>query len=228
MIGDDRRAAGGGRLGRDHPERLGKDRRHDGDIREREEMYEVPVFERSGEEDVETGRPRLQLGTVVPEADDHGARIQTAQRLEQDLDALVLDELAVVDDGRPVSGEKRAQARSSRPEVARWRSRRWASSCDSATSSASASASARVATAPRRRRVGSRGRDPPSRRPRGRRCGCAPSRRRSPRRPQAPRLPTPTAPRSRASSTPAPSRVPSPRRAWLAAPTAPPRRTWLT
>ena len=53
MVRHDRRAAGRGGLGRDHAERLGEDRRHDGDVREREQMDEVPVLERAGEEDVE-------------------------------------------------------------------------------------------------------------------------------------------------------------------------------
>ena len=110
MVGDDRRAARRGRLGRDHAERLGKDRRHDSDVREGEEVHEVPVLERSREEDIEAGGARLQLGAVVTEADDHGARIQAAQRLEQDMHALVLDELPVVDDRGPLAGKKPAQA----------------------------------------------------------------------------------------------------------------------
>ena len=50
---DERRPAGGGGLGRDHPERLGEDRRHDGDVGERQQVDEVAVLERAGEE-----RPR--------------------------------------------------------------------------------------------------------------------------------------------------------------------------
>ena len=42
--------AGGGSLGRDHAERLGEDRRHDGDVGERQQVHEVPVLERPGEE----------------------------------------------------------------------------------------------------------------------------------------------------------------------------------
>ena len=47
---DERRRAGGGGLGGDHPERLGEDRRDDRRVREREQVDEVPVLERAGEE----------------------------------------------------------------------------------------------------------------------------------------------------------------------------------
>ena len=46
---------------------------------------------------------------VVAEADDHGARVEPAQRLEQQLHALVLDQLPEVDDDRPVAGEERGE-----------------------------------------------------------------------------------------------------------------------
>ena len=68
----------------------------------------MPVFERACEEDVETGRPRLELGTNPKPTITRASRPRSASSM--DLDALVFDELAVVDDGRPVSGEKRAQA----------------------------------------------------------------------------------------------------------------------
>src|SRR6478736_3065389 len=45
-----RRAAGSSRLGGHHPERLRKDRRHDGDVGERNQVAQVPVLERAGEE----------------------------------------------------------------------------------------------------------------------------------------------------------------------------------
>ena len=48
----------------------------------------------------------FELDAVVAEADDHGARVDVAQRLEQELDAFVLDQLAEVDDRRLVAGEK--------------------------------------------------------------------------------------------------------------------------
>ena len=47
---DERRAAARGRLGGDHPERLREDRRHDRDVGERQQVDEVPVLERPGEE----------------------------------------------------------------------------------------------------------------------------------------------------------------------------------
>ena len=58
------------------------------------------MLERAGEERVEPPRLPLELGPVVAEADDHGAGVEAAQRLEQHLHALVLDQLAEVDDGR--------------------------------------------------------------------------------------------------------------------------------
>ncbi len=53
VVGDDRRHARGGGLRGDHPERLGEDRRDDGDVDERQQVREVAVLERAGEE-----RPR--------------------------------------------------------------------------------------------------------------------------------------------------------------------------
>src|SRR5918994_3721321 len=72
-------------------------------------MDEVPVLERAGEE-----RPRwrssLELLAVVAEADDHGAGVEALERLEEDVDALVVEELAEVDDGRLVVGEELFEA----------------------------------------------------------------------------------------------------------------------
>ena len=51
-------------------------------------------------------RRRLELAPVVAEADDHRARVQAAERLEQDMDALVVEELAEVDDRRLVAGKE--------------------------------------------------------------------------------------------------------------------------
>ena len=50
MPGDERRAAAGGGLGGDHPERLREDRRHDGRVGERQQVDEVAVLERAREE----------------------------------------------------------------------------------------------------------------------------------------------------------------------------------
>ena len=61
VVGDDRRAAGRGGLGGDHPECLREDRRHDGRVGEREQMHEVPVLERAREEDVEAVGQSLEL-----------------------------------------------------------------------------------------------------------------------------------------------------------------------
>src|SRR5436190_18501237 len=43
--GDERERSGGGGFGRDHPERLGKDRRHDSDLAERKQVHEMPVLQ---------------------------------------------------------------------------------------------------------------------------------------------------------------------------------------
>src|SRR5579884_2097265 len=109
VAGDERRAAGRSRLGRDHPERLGEDRGDDRDVAERQQVDEVAMLERPGEEDA-LGRRRLERAAVVAEADDHRPRVEVAQRLEQELHALVLDQLPEVDDGRLLPGEERGQA----------------------------------------------------------------------------------------------------------------------
>ncbi len=60
-----------------------------------------------------TSRPSahsLEVGAVVAEADDNGASVEPTQRLQQHLDALVLDELSVVDDRRSVAFEELGEA----------------------------------------------------------------------------------------------------------------------
>ena len=71
MAGDERQRAGRRRLGGDHPESLGKDRGHDRHLAEWDQVHEVPVLERAGEEG-SRGRDSLELGAIVPEADDDG------------------------------------------------------------------------------------------------------------------------------------------------------------
>ena len=95
----------GGRLGRDHPEGLREDRRDDGHVGERDQLREVPVLERAGEERAGRGE-RLQLVAVVPEAHDDGPRVEVAERLEEDVDAFVAHELAEVQNLRLVAGEE--------------------------------------------------------------------------------------------------------------------------
>ena len=46
MVRDERERAGRGGLGGDHAERLGKDRRHDGDVGQRDQRGEMAVLER--------------------------------------------------------------------------------------------------------------------------------------------------------------------------------------
>src|SRR5205823_11744783 len=106
---DDRQHAGRRRLGGDHPERLGEDRGHDGDVAERQQVPEVAVLERPGEERADRSE-RLELLAEVAEADDDGARVETRDRLEHDLDTLVLDQLPEVDDGGPLGGEETGEA----------------------------------------------------------------------------------------------------------------------
>src|SRR5262245_907294 len=107
--GDDRRTARGGGLGGDHPERLGEDRRHDDGVGEGDQVDEVAMPERPGEQ-----RPRrrdaLELASVVPEADDDGPRVDSVQRLEQHVDALVVEQLPEVEDDRPVASQELREA----------------------------------------------------------------------------------------------------------------------
>ena len=64
---------------------------------------------------------RLECLPVVAEADDHRARIDVAQRLQQDVDALVVEELPEVDDRRLLVLRERPPAarRCPRPGAAR-------------------------------------------------------------------------------------------------------------
>src|SRR5947209_19650285 len=89
--GDHRRKSRSCGLGRDHAEGLREDRRHDGDVAQRKEMNEVPVLERAGE-DGSRRRDGLELGAVVAEADDDGPGAKPSHRLEENLDAFVLDQ----------------------------------------------------------------------------------------------------------------------------------------
>src|SRR5213596_275524 len=57
-------------------------------------MLEWPCEQRS------RGRDPFQLAAVVAEADDQAARPRLAERLEQDVDALVVEQLAEVENGR--------------------------------------------------------------------------------------------------------------------------------
>ena len=207
---DERRRAGGGGLGRDHAERLGEDRRDDGGVGEREQVDEMAVLERACEERARTGR-RLERLPVVAEADDHRAGVDVAQRLEQDVDALVVEQLPEVDDRRPVVLRERPPGarRCPRPAAARWRCR---GSADPASPPRAGRPAPRradaVATRRRRRRAAPRGRGRRGRRRPAAPRGCARSRRRRPRPARASPSPTPRAPRCRASSTRARNHVP--------------------
>ena len=118
----------GGGLGGDHAERLGEDRRHDRGLGERQQVDEMPVLERAGEERLARGqraRLLLQRAAVVAEADDHGARVEAADRVEQQVHALVHDQLPEVDDDRAARrrGTPRAARRCPRRAAARSRCR---------------------------------------------------------------------------------------------------------
>ncbi len=78
------------------------------DVGERQQVDEMPVLERPGEERARR-RGRLELGAVGAEADDDEARVDPSHRLEQHLDALLLDQLPEVDDGRRVAREERRE-----------------------------------------------------------------------------------------------------------------------
>src|SRR5581483_469190 len=102
---DERRATRGGGLGRHHAERLGEDRRHDDRVRERDQVNEMPVLERAREQRPRR-RERLEPRAVVAEADDERPRVEPAHRLEQQVDALVVEELPEVEDDRLVVREE--------------------------------------------------------------------------------------------------------------------------
>ena len=80
MPGDERRAAGRRRLGGNHPERLGEDRRHDAGVGEREQVPEVAMLERPGEErlDAALAGTSLERRALRPEADDDEASVDPA------------------------------------------------------------------------------------------------------------------------------------------------------
>src|SRR5262249_59919711 len=59
---------------------------------------------RSSEKQSRRGDP-LELGAGVAEADDHGAGAGLTQRLEEHVDALVVEELSEVENGRLVGCE---------------------------------------------------------------------------------------------------------------------------
>ena len=69
----------------------------------------MAVLERAGKEDAAAG-PALELDAEVPEPDDDRTRVDPGERLEQKLDALVLDQLPEVDDGGLVPRKKGRQA----------------------------------------------------------------------------------------------------------------------
>ena len=70
----------------------------------------MPVLERAREEDAVGIRCAFELLPVVAEADDHRPRVDAAQRLEQDVNALVVEQLPEVDDRGLVSGKEGCEA----------------------------------------------------------------------------------------------------------------------
>ena len=219
VVRDERERSGGGRLGGDHAERLGEDRRDRGDVGQGDQLRQVPVLERPGEERARRSRS-LELLAVVAEADDDGPRVDVPQRLEEDVHALVPQELAEVEDGRLVLGEERLEPVRvplvGQPLVRVAGVRRIGPALgDQVAQRLVARAAGR--TRRRRRPAGRRARGRRGRRPRRAPCGCAPSRRRPPRRPRATLSPTRDSssfPRIEYSSSRAVrlDRVPGPRR----------------
>ena len=104
MPGNERQRSRRRGLDGDHAERLGKDRRHDRNLAQRKQVHEVAVLQRSGEERSRRS-DSLELGPVVAEADDHGPAPGLAKSLEQDVDALVVEQLSEVENGRLVALE---------------------------------------------------------------------------------------------------------------------------
>ena len=210
---DERRAAGCGRLGGDHAERLGEDRRHHASVGEGEQVTQVAVLERPGEQrgDAEVVGLPLERSALGAEADHHHPRLDPLERLQQHVHALLRDQLAEVDDrGRLTDEEPRqpdpvqlvGQALVRVPGVRRIVPR---------LAAAARRARCRAPPAPirrRRPRAAPRGRARRDRTPPRAPGGCGPTPRTSPPRRRAPRPPTPRARRCRASRTRAPSRAP--------------------
>ena len=121
VAGDERRAAGSGGLGRDHPERLGEDRRHDAGVGEREQVPEMAVLERTGEQrlDATLGSERFERRALGPESDDDEAGVEPGERLDQDVHALLLDQLAEVDDDGRLRARGTLRAASALPSSGR-------------------------------------------------------------------------------------------------------------
>ena len=113
MAGDERRAADRRRLRGDHAEGFGEDRRHDARVGECQQVPEVPVLERPREDRVDPafGGPTLERRPLGPEADDDEAGLHTCERIDQDVNALLLDQLPEVDDDRWVGREETLESR---------------------------------------------------------------------------------------------------------------------
>jgi hypothetical protein len=108
MAGHERRRAGRCGLGCDHAERFREHGWHDRHVRQREQVGEMAVVQRTGEERP-LGRLFLELPAIVAEANDHRARIELLERFEEHVDALVVQKLPEVDDGWRVGCEERRQ-----------------------------------------------------------------------------------------------------------------------
>jgi hypothetical protein len=103
--GDERQRTAGGGFGGDHPEGFREDRRDDRHVGERDQVDEVPVLERPREEHVSSGHC-LKFAAIVAETDDHGPGVDALERLEQQVDALVPDQLAEVEERWILLGEE--------------------------------------------------------------------------------------------------------------------------
>ena len=121
VVGHDRHDPAGGRLGRDHPERLGQHRWHDHRIRQGHQPLQLGVIHRAREDDARRCL-RLELGPGVSEADDDEPHIRMAGRdlapgVEQQVDALLAHQLAEVED--EALQALRGRRRRRRPQPAR-------------------------------------------------------------------------------------------------------------
>ena len=208
--GDERRHAGRCGLRGHHPERLGEDRGHDDDVRERQQVDEVPVLERAREQRVPR-RELLEVPAVVAEPDDQGAR-RASRAAPRSGGGRPCCRAACRSRGRSAARPRRSArggVRCPRPGAARFGSR--GSGGRAAPPRAARRAPRRGPAAGTRRRrlpAAPRARARRGRRPPRARNGCAPSRRR-PRAPaRAPPAPRRPARRCRESSTRAPSRAP--------------------
>ena len=113
MTRDEWRAPGRGGLGCDHPERLREDRRYDTGVREGQQVPEVAMLERPGEErlDPTVGGMPFERRSLRAEPHDDKACLDSGESVDENVNSLLLDQLAEVHDDRLEGLEKGLETR---------------------------------------------------------------------------------------------------------------------